>query len=110
MAFDLFNWFLTDHAQSDLDNICEYITFELDNPVAAASFVTELEMKVEEVCKTPKAGRLLQNPFIKRNDIRRILVKNFIVYYLIDDDAELIAVLRIVYGRRQQNDILNNLT
>jgi transposase len=43
-----------------------------------------LEKKLEEICKAPKAGRPVHNPYLKRDDVRRVLVKNYIAYYLID--------------------------
>ncbi len=109
MAFEQFTWGLTETAQSDLDEICEYITAELNNPEAAASLIGALEIKAEELCRTPKAGRLVQNAFLKRKDIRRILIKHFVVYYLIDEISKQIAILRIIYNKRQQDDFIKEL-
>ena len=109
MASDRYTYVLTESAEADVDEAFNYIANELVNPDAASAFADELEEKLEEVCKTPKAGRPVHNPYLKRDDIRRILVKNYITYYLIDEEAAKIVVLRVVYNRRDQDTLLKSL-
>jgi plasmid stabilization system protein ParE len=109
MAFDRYNYVLTESAEADIDEAFDYIANELVNPDAASAFADELEEKLEEICKTPKAGRPVHNPYLKRDDIRRVLVKNYIAYYLINEEAAKIVVLRVVYNRRDQDKLLKSL-
>ena len=109
MASDRYNYVLTESAEADIDEALDYITNELVNPDAASAFADELEEKPEEICKTPKAGRQTHNPYLKRDDVRRVLVKKYIAYYLIDEEEETIVVLRVVYNRRDQNNILKTI-
>ena len=46
---------------------------------------------------------------MKRDDVRRVLVKNYIAYYLIDEEKANIVVLRVVYSRRDQDRILKTI-
>jgi len=109
MAFDRYNYVLTESAEADIDEAFDYIANELVNPDTASAFADELEEKLEEICKTPKAGRPVHNPYLKRDDIRRVLVKNYIAYYLINEEAAKIVVLRVVYNRRDQDKLLKSL-
>ena len=109
MAFKKYGFVLTEIAEADIDEVFEYIAVDLSNPDAASDFADELEEKLDELCKAPKTGRLIDNEYLKRNDIRRILVGNFIAYYLIDDEKKNIVVLRVVYGKRDQNKILKEM-
>ena len=109
MAFDRYNYVLTESAEADIDEAFDYIANELVNLDAASAFADELEEKLEEICKTPKAGRPVHNPYLKRDDIRRVLVKNYIAYYLINEEAAKIVVLRVVYNRRDQDKLLKSL-
>ena len=109
MAFDRYNYVLTESAEADIDEAFDYIVNELVNPDTASAFADELEEKLEEICKTPKAGRPVHNPYLKRDDIRRVLVKNYIAYYLINEEAAKIVVLRVVYNRRDQDKLLKSL-
>ena len=109
MASDRYDYVLTESAEADIDEVFDYIAGELVNPDAASAFADELEEKLEEICKTPKAGRPVHNPYLKRDDVRRVLVKNYIAYYLIDEEEENIVVLRVVYNRRDQDKILKTI-
>ncbi len=104
-----YDYVLTEVAEADIDDVFEYIAVELANPDAASDFADELEEKLDELCRTPKNGRLVENDFLKRDDIRRILVGNFIVYYVIDDEKKQIVVLRVVYSKRDQGNILKEV-
>ncbi len=58
------------------------------------------------VCKRPETGKLVGNEFLRRNDVWRFLVKNYIAYYLVDDKNEKIVILRFVYSGRNQDKIV----
>ena len=109
MAFERYSYLFTETAEADVEKALDYITNELSNPEAASSFADELDEKLEEICGTPKAGRPVQNPYLKRDDVRRVLVKNYIAYYLIDEPEKKIIVLRVVYNRRDQDKILKSI-
>ena len=109
MVSNHYTYVLTDKYEADIDEIVDYIANELYSPSAASDFVDELDQKLEEICKTPKAGRLVDNPYLKRDDVRRVLVKSYTAYYLIDVGEQQIVVLRVVYSRRDQNKILRTL-
>ncbi len=106
MASDRYNYVLTESAEADIEEAFDYIANELMNPDAASALADELEKKPEELCKTPKAGRLVRNSYLIRDDIRRVLVKNYIAYDLIDEEEAKIVVLRVVYNRRGEDHVI----
>lgn len=83
MASDRYNYVLTEIVDSDVDEAFDHIANDPVNPDAASVFADELEKKLEEICKAPKTGRPVHNPYLKSDDVRRVLVKNYIAYYLI---------------------------
>lgn len=107
--FEKFSYVLTEIAETDIDETLSYIANELQNIPAASSLADELEAAFDTLCKTPKIGRLVENEYFYRSDIRQISVKNYIVYYLVDEDARQVVILRVVYGKREQDDILRTL-
>ena len=109
MASEQYSYVLTETAEADIETAFDYISHELSNPEAASSFADGLVEKLEELCRTPKSGRPVQNPYLKRDGVRRVLVKNYIAYYLIDDAGMKIVVLRVVYNRRDQDLILKSV-
>ena len=109
MASEQYSYVLTETAEEDIEAAFDYIANELTNSEAASSFADELVEKLEELCRTPKSGRPVQNPYLKRDGVRRVLVKNYIAYYLIDDAGMKIVVLRVVYNRRDQDKIFKSV-
>lgn len=109
MISERYSYLLTEIAETDVEDAFDYISNKLLNPEAASAFADELENKLEEICKTPKSGRPVNNPYLKRDDIRRVLIKNYIAYYLIDDARAKIVILRVVYNRRDQDKILKSI-
>ena len=49
-----------------------------------------------------------QEPWCSRG-VRKIIVKNFYVYYRIDEQAETVYVLNVIYARRDQLKALSHM-
>ena len=107
MAYKEYDFELTETAESDIDATYEYIAETLGNPDAASDLADELEIQIDKICKRPETGKLVENEFLRRNDVWRFLVKNYIAYYLIDDKIEKIVILRFVYSGRDQDKIVS---
>ena len=109
MASKIYGYTLTDAAEDDINGILDYIVNNLMNLQAAADFADELEAHIDKICHSPHAGRPITNPYLKRNDVRRFLVKNYVAYYISDDDACEIVILRVVYSGMNQDEILKQV-
>lgn len=46
---------------------------------------------------------------MQKKGVRRFPVKNFLVYYWIDEDNKLVNVIAVIYARRDQLKQLENL-
>ena len=104
-----FGYRLTKRAESDLDGIVSYITVDLANPQAASDFVDKLQDTIEEARAFPESGSLVHNEFLQIGNVRKKLVGNYIMYYLLDIGENIIYILRIVYGKRNLDEILKKL-
>ena len=109
MDSNKFSYRLSNAAESDIDEIITYIAEDLGNPDAAQSFIDEMIKRIEDLCEMPRIGNIVENDLIHRNNIRRILVHNHILYYFIDDQNRIINVMRVVYNRRDQFVILSSM-
>lgn len=94
-----FEYRLTKRAESDLDGIVSYITVDLANP----------QDTIEEARAFPESGSLVDNEFLQIENVRKKLVGNCIKYYLPDIGENIIYILRIVYGKRNLDEILKKL-
>lgn len=104
-----FGYRLTKRAESDLDGIVSYIAVFLANPQTASDFVDKLQDNIEEARAFPESGSLVHNEFLQLESVRKKLVGNYIMYYLPDMGEEIIYVLRIVYRKRNMDEILKKL-
>lgn len=104
-----FGYRLTQKAESDLDGIVSYIALELSNPPAASDFVNKLQENIEEARNFPESGSLIYNDYLQAENVRKKLVGNYIMYYLPDTGEKMIYILRIVYSKRNMDEILKKL-
>lgn len=104
-----FNFQLSQKAENDLNDIIRYLAVDLANPKAASTFLEKFQSAVDEVRLFPQSGSPVPNDFLNGINIRKVLIGNFIMYYLPDDTEQTIFVVRIVYGRRNLEEILQDL-
>lgn len=96
---------LTETAEADLDDILGYMTNELANLIAAASFFHQLQDKIKETCQFPQSGSEIDNEYLPWPAIRFQMVGSYLFYYEADHKNKTIIILRIVYGPRNQEEI-----
>jgi len=106
MEYNNFSYYLTNRVQNDLNNIVKYIDRELCNRDAAISFIQYFEKEMDNLCKFPNIGSRLNNRYLKRNDICKVTVKNYIVYYFVEKSKNMIVVVRIGHSLQNQDDLL----
>lgn len=104
-----FGYRLTGKAEADLDNILSYMAAQLSNPQAAAAFLEKLQDAISEACSFPESGSPVDNEFLPCKTIRKKRIGNYILYYFPDEKAEIIYILRILYGRRNLDEILREM-
>ena len=81
-------------AVADLDGILTYATLELRSPQAARSCGEAIFEAIERAAELPELGRPFTDEDLQRS-YRRMLVKNYWVYYAFDDDT--LTVWRIFH-------------
>ena len=93
-------------ASDDIDSIERYIRDELNNPMASQSIIDELFKTIDRLKESPFLGPSL-SPFlcVDNRDLRRIVVKNYIVVYEVTSKA--IIIQRVFGGRRDWMRILS---
>ena len=88
----------------DLDKIIDYIALELKNIAAAKQLINDIEAAIKQQQAHPLQYATYKSINKRRNPYRRIIVGNFLIFYVVIDDAMIIR--RILYGRRDIRKIL----
>jgi len=93
-------------AQKDMTEIVTYISQELSNTVAANKLAEEMVASAEKLEDFPYANVLYVPIKPLKNEYRKLLVKNFIMFYWVDEDKKTITIARIVYSKRDFSQML----
>ena len=91
-------------AQTDLDAIYRYIAFSLLEPEVAANIYREIIKSINSLDSMPSRNPLIDSEPWKSRGLRKMIVKNYIVFYTVGDGS--VTVNRIMYGGR---DVINQL-
>ena len=91
-------------ASKDIENIYNYISLDLANPIAANSFIDDLSDTFKKIVMFPKMYPIIDNPFVKDKLVRKALVKSYIVFYKVAVNE--IQVLRVLHSRSNYQTLL----
>ena len=104
-----YNYVLTEKALDDIDEILRYLSEVLSNPQAAGKLFYEISETIDRILAFPQSGSPVINPYLKRNDLRNLPLRNYLMYYRIDGERKTVYILRVVYSHRDMGDILRRL-
>jgi toxin ParE1/3/4 len=99
---------ITEQADSDLRGIFEYIAFELQAPGNAMAQLNRLETSIMKLDEFPKRYCSYQKEPWKSRGIHVMTVDNYAVFYIPDDENQVVMVIRVVYGGCDIDARLNN--
>ena len=83
-------------AKQDLINIKKYIKYNLQEPNIANKLITKIKKEIGKLPVDAKIYNIIDDDFIKKLEIRKIIVDNYIVFYRIKNKT--IEIVRIMYG------------
>ncbi len=100
---------VTPDAEADLQELRYYITEVLAAPDTALRYLQTVHKEIAGLAVLPeRVAPVLEEPWRSRG-IRRVLVKNFYVYFRIDESTNRIYILNVIYGRRDQLQALRRM-
>ena len=101
---------ITEQANADLRKIYEYIAFELLSPDNAAGQLDRLEENIIGLEQFPEKYRAYDKEPWHSRGMRVMSVDNYLVCYILDKDAGLVTVIRVMYEGRDVDTQLKNHT
>ena len=104
MSYDIH---ITNIAQQDIINALDYIETVLRNPKAADVLFNEAESQINSLSDFPERFHLVDDPVLCSWGIRFIIVNNYLAFYTIDDEKNLVIIVRFLYQRSDWNTILH---
>ncbi len=93
---------ITTQAEEQLQAIVQYISSELKAPKAALSLLDEIESATLSLSQFPQRVALTEEEPWRSLGIHKMPVKNFLVYFWIDEENIKVQVTAVIYGRCDQ--------
>ena len=92
-----------------LEEIVKYISDVLLVPETTKKWLDEMEEAISSLDVFPFRFALIEDEPWKSNGVRKMAIKGFMVYYVIEEEKKLISVIAVVYGRRDQITALKEI-
>lgn len=93
---------ITTQAEEQLRGIVTYISTGLNAPKAARRLLEEMERSILSLSRFPQRVALTEEEPWKQSGIHKMPVKNFLIYYWIDEQSSKVYVTAVICGRRDQ--------
>jgi plasmid stabilization system protein ParE len=78
--------------------------------MAAQKLINEVKEKLMYISKNPTHRPLVHDKHLASLGYRLISVKNYLIFYIINDDDGCIKIIRFLYGKRDWIQILKEKT
>lgn len=104
-----YSYRFTEKAGQDLDEILRFISVDLVNPTAAQNLGRKVFEKIDVVRAFPDSGAPVDNEFLADKTVRKLSVDNYVIYYKAHYEEKVISIIRIVYGKRNLDEILKTM-
>ncbi len=91
-------------ALTDLHEIKEYISVELENPSAAQNTLSHIFKTIRQLVNFPGSGAPLSSVVSIQTDYRFVISGGYIIFYRYESSA--VYIVRVLYGKRDYLAIL----
>lgn len=101
-----YNIKMTPKAAEDLDNIYKYISEELFAVSSAANILEGIEKGIMGLREFPFSCNYVADEYLRNKGYRKLIVDNYIVFYLIEEEKDQVIIMRVLYGKQKYENLL----
>lgn len=87
-------------AKQDMVEIVNYISHTLNNPNAATRLAEEMVKKADSLSDFPYLCPSYTPIRSLSHDYRKLIVKNYIMFYWVSEESKTITIARVIYAKR----------
>lgn len=91
-------------SKEDLKGIKQYIKYNLQEPEITQKLISKIRKEINGLKRNPQIYSIIDDDLLKKLEIRKLIVDNYIVFYRIKNDN--VEIVRIMYGRRNWINLL----
>jgi addiction module RelE/StbE family toxin len=97
---------LAEPAKNDLQKIAHYISLELGEPETASRVNKTLREAISSLSDSPRKYPPVTDEQLARRGYRKLLVKNYIAFFTVDEQSGTVNVERVLYTRRDWANLI----
>jgi len=104
----MFRLIFSDVVDKDISSSIRYIKNVLEAPAASLKLADELEETYLKLEDNPYRRPLVQNKFLAMKGYRSVKVKNYILFYIINEENRAVSLVRFMHSKMDWANILTN--
>ena len=97
---------VSEPAENDLRDIVRYISAQLAAPITALKMLDSIESAILTLSDMPQSHSVVADDRLSSLGYRKLIVKNYIVFFTVNEKEKVVNVERILYARRDWAYIL----
>ena len=90
---------LSIQAKEDYKSIIRYIKNKLIEPKIAEKYAGLIKNELYTLKYNPQKFAIIDYEILKKYEFRKLLIKNYIAFYRINEDEKIVNIERILYAR-----------
>ena len=100
---------ITEYALEAMRGIAHYISYDLLAPQAAVNTLNAIRAEIRSLNTLPSRVALTDDEPWRSEGIHKMPVNNYLVYFWINEDEHIVQVTNVVYARRDQKNVLQDM-
>ena len=100
---------ISKQAERQLKEIIQYISYTLQATGTAEKMLDLLEREILSLSSFPNRIPLTKDEPWHSQGIHKMVVKNYLVYFWVDENTQTVHIIAVVYGRRDQKQLLAHM-
>ena len=101
-----YNIEFSSEARKDLKAIICYIADNLQEHNIATKLSNKIKENIYNLSENPKIYKVIDDMFLKKLQLRKCIVDNYLIFYKVIDEEKVIQIVRIMYKRRNWINLL----
>lgn len=100
---------ITEQAKMQMRDIVRYIAHDLQAPGTARKMLNTLENEINALSVFPGSIPLTEEEPWHSQGVHKMTVRKYLVYFWIDEERKLVQIFAVVYGKRDQKCLLEQM-
>ena len=101
-----YNIIIQESAEYDLESIIEYISHGLQEKRIAFNLYEKLKENMFSLKTMPGRCKIIDEEPYKKMKLRRLVVDNYSIFYIVNEEMLTVHIIRILYNHRDWKNLI----